>query len=72
MGNEYAAGNPASAAEKKRRIQAIAESADMAQAVASFAPQGLSRNRQIAAALLRKKRYGLLTLLYLIKNLGRS
>ena len=44
----------------------------MAQAVASFAPQGLSRNRQIAAALLRKKRYGLLTLLYLIKNLGRS
>ena len=72
VGNEYAAGNPASAASKKRRVQAIAESADMAQAVASFAPQGLSRNRQIAAALLRKKRYGLLTLLYLIKNLGRS
>ena len=72
VGNEYAAGNPASAAEKRRHVQEIAESPAMAQAIAALCPQGLSRNKQLAADLLRRKQYGLLTLLYQIKNHGKK
>ena len=72
VGNEYAAGNPASTAQKRKNVQAIAESPAMAQAVAALRPQGLSRNKQLAADLLRRKRYGLLTLLYQIKNRGKK
>ena len=71
VGNEYAAGNPASAGEKKRRVRSIAESPEMAQAVAALHPRGLSRNKQLAAELLRRRQYGLLTLLYQIKNRGK-
>ena len=71
VGNEYAAGNPASAKEKKQRVREIAESPDMAAAIAALHPQGLSRNKQLVADLISKKRYGLLTLLYQIKNHGK-
>ena len=68
VGNEYAAGNPASAAEKKKKVREIAESPDMAHAVSTLEPKDLNRNKQLVATLLRKKQYGLLTLLYQIKN----
>lgn len=71
VGNEYAPGNPASLAQKQRRIQEIAAQPEMQRALSVLRPEGAGRNKQIAAALLRRRWYGLLTLLYQIKNRGQ-
>lgn len=71
VGNEYAPGNPASFAQKQRRVREIAAQPEMRRALAALRPEGAGRNKQIVAALLRRRWYGLLTLLYRVKNRGQ-
>jgi len=71
VGNEYAAGNSATFAEKQAKVKAIANRSEMQQALSAIKPEGMGRNKQIVAALLRMRQYGLLTLLYRIKNRGK-
>ncbi|MCI9588132.1 MAG: glycosyltransferase [Oscillospiraceae bacterium] len=71
VGNEYAPGNPASFAEKQRRVAALAALPEMQRALAALRPEGAGRNKQIVAALLRRRWYALLTLLYRVKNRGK-
>ena len=68
IGNEFAADNPASAAQKRRRVKALCERPEMAKAIESIQPLGLGRNKQIVADLVRKRHFLLLSLLYRIKN----
>ena len=71
VGNEYAPGNPASLAEKQRRVAALAALPEMQRALTALRPEGAGRNKQIVAALLRRRWYALLTLLYRAKNRGK-
>lgn len=71
VGNEYAPGNPASPAEKQRRVREIAARPEMQRAIAALPVEGAGRNKQIVAALLRRRWYTLLTLLYRVKNRGK-
>lgn len=71
VGNEYAAGNSASFTQKQARVKEIAQRSEMRQAIAAIKPEGMGRNKQIVATLLRRKQYGLLTLLYRVKNRGK-
>lgn len=68
VGNEYAAGNPASWAEKKRNVAAMTREKEMADAIARFHPKGQGRNKQLVTELIRRRQFTLLTLLYRIKN----
>lgn len=70
VGNEYAASNPAPWREKRRRVEAFARQPEMARAIRDLTPQGMGRNKQLAADLIRRGRFGLLTLLYRVKNRG--
>lgn len=70
IGNEFARTNPASLAEKRRRVQALCQRPEMARAIASITPQDLGRNKQMVADLVRKKHFLLLSLLYAVKNRG--
>ncbi len=72
VGNEYAPGNPASAREKQARVKAFTESPEMARAIAALSPSGLGRNKQLVVTLVRRRWFGLLTLMYLLKNKGRQ
>lgn len=67
-GNEFAPGNPASRVEKKRRVEAFTLEREMARSIRALRPQGLSRNKQIVADLIRRRWFGLLSLLYTVKN----
>ena len=68
VSNVYAPGNPFGAAQQTAAVRMIAEEKDFAAVITGPVPAGLSRNKQIVATLLHKKCYGLLTLLYRIKN----
>ena len=68
VSNVYAPGNPFSPAQQTAAVRAIAKERDFAAVIAGPAAVGLSRNKQIVATLLHKKCYGLLTVLYRIKN----
>ncbi|HPE16420.1 MAG TPA: glycosyltransferase [Oscillospiraceae bacterium] len=70
-GNEFAPGSPGTRAEKRRRVEACLDDPVLAPHLASLAPAGLGRNKQLAADLLRTRRLRLLSLLYAIKNRGR-
>ncbi|MGM9663169.1 MAG: glycosyltransferase [Oscillospiraceae bacterium] len=68
VGNEYAKSNPASWREKQRRVEEIARRPEMAEAMEKLHPTGQGRNKQIVTELLRRRQFGLLTLLYRVKN----
>lgn len=70
IGNEYAATNPAPWGEKRRRVEGFCREPDMVLAIQRLKPQGMGRNKQLAADLVRRGRFGLLTLLYRLKNRG--
>lgn len=71
VGNEYAPGNPASPREKKHRVEAFTLEKDMAEAIRTLHPRGMGRNKQLVAELIRLRWFGILTLLYTIKNRGK-
>ena len=70
IGNEFAATNPASLAEKRHRVKALCQLPPMAQAIQAIRPQGLGRNKQMVADLVCRKQFFLLSLLYGWKNQG--
>ncbi len=68
VGNEYSRSNPASWGEKSRRVKALAQRPDMQAAMKAITPEGLGRNKQLVADLLRGGHFGILTALYAVKN----
>lgn len=70
IGNEFAASNAASLAEKRRRVRGICQLPPMARAIQAIHPQGLGRNKQMVADLVCRRQYLLLSLLYGWKNRG--
>ena len=68
IGNEYAHGNPKSLPERQQTVEALCRQPDMAKAIAALKPEGMSRNKQLVAFLVRRRWFGLLTLLYRVKN----
>ena len=66
IGNEYAPGNPKT--QRQETIQALCARPDMAHAIRTLSPAGMSRNKQLAAKLVRGGRFWLLSQLYRIKN----
>lgn len=68
VGNEYARGNPKTWARKQRAVEALCASPEMAEAIRTVAPAGMSRNKQLAARLVRGGHFTLLTWLYRLKN----
>ena len=70
IGNEYARGNHVSLSKKRERVQEIAALPEMEEALRTVHPGKQSRNKAIVTALVRRKRFGLLTILYLVKNKG--
>ena len=70
VANEFAASNPASLSEKRRRVRAICARPEIAQAIRAIQPKDIGRNKQIVADLIHKGRFFLLSLLYWYKNRG--
>ena len=68
IGNEFAKSNPATAAEKRRRVEAYTLERDMADAIRNLRPRGMGRKKQLVADLVCHRQFGLLALLYQIKN----
>lgn len=68
VGNEFAKGNPKSVRERRAAVEALCARPEMAQAIRTLKPEGLGRNKQMVADLIRGRRFFLLTLLYRIKN----
>lgn len=71
IGNEYAPGNTATGKEKKHRVAAYAMEKEMAEAIRVLKPVGLSRNKQLVADLACRRWWGILSLMYTMKNRGK-
>lgn len=68
VGNEYAATNPKSLKEKQQTVEELCAMPEFAKAIRTITPQGLGRNKQMVAGLLKRKQFFLLSQLYRIKN----
>mgnify|MGYP005954555097 CR=1 FL=1 len=68
IGNEFAATNPASLGQKRRRVKELCALPEMARAIQTIRPQDLGRNKQMVADLVCRGRFFLLSLLYWLKN----
>ena len=68
VGNEYAAGNEKSIRERQKYIQWLCREPEMAKAIRTITPTGMSGNKQVVAKLVKAKYFTLLTLLYRVKN----
>ena len=68
VGNEYARGNPKTWAQKRQAVEALCASPEMAEAIRAVTPTGMSRNKQLAAKLVKGGHFTLLTWLYRLKN----
>ena len=68
IGNEYAAGNSASVRQKQKTVQELCRRPEMAKAIAEVTPEGMNRNKQMVARLVKGGHFFLLTQLYRLKN----
>lgn len=68
VGNEYARGNPRTWAQRRQAVADLCTQPEMARAIRTLTPTGMSRNKQLAAALVRGGHFTLLTWLYRLKN----
>ena len=68
VGNEYARGNPKTWAQKRQAVEALCASPERAEAIRAVTPTGMSRNKQLAAKLVKGGHFTLLTWLYRLKN----
>ena len=68
IGNEYAASNKKAVWEKQKTVRAICQRPEMAQAISTITPVGLSGNKQMVAKLVKGKHFFILTQLYRLKN----
>ena len=68
IGNEYAKGSPKSIRQRQETVRTLCRRPDMAHAIATMEPVGLTTNKQMVARLVRGHHYFLLTQLYRLKN----
>ena len=68
IGNEYAKGSPKSIRQRQETVRALCRRPDMAHAIETMSPVGLTTNKQMVARLVRGRHYFLLTQLYRLKN----
>lgn len=68
VGNEYAKSNPKPVREKRKAVESLCAQPEFAKAIRELCPKGLSRNKQIVADLIGSGRFGVLTVLYRLKN----
>ena len=68
VGNEYAPGNQKTLRQRQKTVEALCRQSEMAKAIASYLPEGLSTNKRLVAKLIRGGHFFLLTQMYLIKN----
>lgn len=68
IGNEYAKGSPKTWTQRRRAVEALCTEPEMAEAIRTVTPAGMSRNKQLAAGLVRGGHFTLLTWLYRLKN----
>ena len=68
IGNEYARGNDKPLSQKRKAVEALCRRPEMAEAITGLKPEGLSRNKQLVADLVRGGHFRLLTQLYRLKN----
>ena len=68
IGNEYARGNDKPLSQKRKTVEALCRRPEMAKAIAELKPEGLNRNKQMVADLVRGGHFLLLTQLYRLKN----
>lgn len=68
IGNEYAKGNEKTIRERQETVQRLCQEPDLAQAIATYVPEGLGGNKKLVAKLVQKGHFGILTLLYRVKN----
>lgn len=71
IGNINAVGNNVSAREKSRQMRALCKMAPFSGAVREYAPKGVVGNKRIVVRLVRMHMFGLLSLLYRVKNRKR-
>ena len=72
VGNEYAPGSGGTLGEKKRRVRALCALDAFSHALRFYKPAGMNRRKTVVAALLRSRMFGVLSLLYSVKNRGRN
>lgn len=68
IGNEYAPGNDKTLRQRQKAVEELCRQPEMKQAIERLAPQGLGRNKQLVAALVRGKHFFILTQMYRLKN----
>ena len=70
VGNEFAASNPAPRKERQNNVKALCAIPAFAHALEHYVPQGMGKKKTVVAQLLRRRMFGLLGLLYAVKNRG--
>jgi Glycosyltransferases involved in cell wall biogenesis len=68
VGNEFAPGSTKSVQERQRAVQELCGLPEFSRAISTLTPEGLGRNKQIVADLVRGRHYFLLTQMYRLKN----
>lgn len=68
IGNEYAPGIEKPFWERQETVEALCRRPDMWGAIRHYKPVGMGRNKTMVAFLVRHNLFGLLTLLYRLKN----
>ncbi|KAF5063787.1 Glycosyl transferase family 2 [anaerobic digester metagenome] len=68
IGNEYARGNEKPVRQKQRAVQALCQRPEMAKAIETLTPEGVSSNKQLVVKLVKGKHFFTLTQMYRLKN----
>ena len=68
IGNEYAKGSPKTLRQRQQTVRSLCRRPDMARAIETLEPVGLTSNKKMVARMVRGNHYFLLTQLYRLKN----
>lgn len=72
VANEFAPGSPKSFGEKRDAVREICRLPEFESAIKHYTPRGMSKNKTVVAALIRRKMYTTISLLYRLKNRNRG
>lgn len=72
VSNELAPGNTKPEAEKRAEVRRLCAEPEFAHAIKNYKPTEITGNKKIVAMLIRMRAYGLLSLLYKVKNRNRK
>ena len=68
IGNEYAKGNAKTIRQRQQAVRALCQRKDMAKAIETLRPEGLSKNKQLVVRLVQGKHFFMLSQMYRVKN----